>query len=119
MDKQFCVHILASRKNGTLCIGVTSELVKRVWQHKNKQADGFTKKYNVDRLVYYETHENPEYAIQREKQIKNGTAVGNCESPKKQIQHGGICMKILFKDLDSRLRGNDASFIVSMALALL
>lgn len=68
MDKQFC--ILASRKNGTFYIGVTSELAKRVWQHKNKQVDGFTKKYNVDKLVYYEIHENAESAIQREKQIK-------------------------------------------------
>jgi putative endonuclease len=70
VDKQFCVYILASRKNGTLYIGVTSELAKRVWQHKNKQVDGFTKKYNVDKLVYYEIHENAESAIQREKQIK-------------------------------------------------
>ncbi|MHB1141904.1 MAG: GIY-YIG nuclease family protein [Sulfuricaulis sp.] len=70
MDKHFCVYILASRKNGTLYIGVTSELAKRIWQHKNKQVDGFTKKYNVDKLVYYEIHENAESAIQREKQIK-------------------------------------------------
>jgi putative endonuclease len=70
MDKQFYVYILASQKNGTLYIGVTSELVQRVWQHKNKQADGFTKKYNVDKLVYYEIHVNAESAIQREKQIK-------------------------------------------------
>ena len=70
MDKQFCVYILASQKNGTLYIGVTSELAKRIWQHKNKQADGFTKKYGVTKLVYYEVHENAEPAIQREKQIK-------------------------------------------------
>ena len=56
--------------NGTLYVGVTSDLVKRVWQHKNKQIDGFTKKYKVDRLVYFEIHENAESAIQREKQIK-------------------------------------------------
>ena len=70
MDKQFCVYILASQKNGTLYIGVTSELAKRIWQHKNKQADGFTKKYGVTKLVYYEVHENAESAIQREKKIK-------------------------------------------------
>ena len=70
MDKQFCVYILASQKNGTLYIGVTSELVKRIWQHKNKQVDSFTKKYEVTRLVYYEVHENAASAIQREKQIK-------------------------------------------------
>ncbi len=70
MDKQFCTYILASRKNGTLYIGVTSSLAKRVWQHKNKQVDSFTKKYAINRLVYYETHESAESAIQREKQIK-------------------------------------------------
>lgn len=70
MDKQFCVYILASRKNGTLYIGVTSALTKRVWQHKNSLVDGFTKKYKVDKLIYYEVHENAESAIQCEKQIK-------------------------------------------------
>jgi putative endonuclease len=70
VDKQFCVYILASQMNGTLYIGVTSELAKRIWQDKNKQVDGFTGKYEVDRLVYYEAHENAEAAIQREKQIK-------------------------------------------------
>ena len=70
MDKQFYVYILASKRNGTLYIGVTSDLVQRIWQHKNKMVKGFTKKYNVDRLVYYETHSNVESAITREKQIK-------------------------------------------------
>ena len=65
MDKQFCVNILASRKNGTLYIGVTSALAKRVWEHKNSLVDGFTKKYKVDKLIYYEAHENAESAIQR------------------------------------------------------
>ncbi len=70
MDKQFYVYILASKRNGTLYIGVTSDLVQRIWQHKNKTVKGFTKKYNVDRLVYYETHSNVESAITREKQMK-------------------------------------------------
>ena len=70
MAKQFCVYILASRKNGTLYIGVTSDLAKRVWQHKTSLGDGFTKKYKIDKLMYYEMHENAESAIQREKQIK-------------------------------------------------
>ena len=70
MDKQFYVYILASKRNGTLYIGVTSDLVQRIWQHKNKMVKGFTKKYNVDRLVYYETHSNVESAITREKQMK-------------------------------------------------
>jgi putative endonuclease len=70
VEKQYYVYILASKRNGTLYIGVTSDLVQRVWQHKNKSADGFTKKYNVRRLVYYEAHSEAENAIIREKQMK-------------------------------------------------
>jgi putative endonuclease len=67
---QYFVYILASQRNGTLYIGVTNDLIKRVWQHKNKAADGFTKKYEVDKLVYYESTENIESTILREKQLK-------------------------------------------------
>ena len=70
MNKQFYVYILASKRNGTLYTGVTSNLVQRVWQHKNNVIEGFTLKYNVKILVYYEAHENAENAISREKQIK-------------------------------------------------
>ncbi len=70
MMKQFYVYILASKRNGTLYTGVTSNLIQRVWQHKNNKADGFTKKYNVKILVYYEAHDNAENAITREKRIK-------------------------------------------------
>lgn len=68
--KQPAVYILASQKNGTLYIGVTSNLVQRIWQHKNHQADGFTKKYNVSILVYFEQAETMESAIAREKVLK-------------------------------------------------
>ena len=68
--QQYYVYILASQKNGTLYVGVTNDLIKRVWQHKNKVADGFTKKYGIDKLVYYEATENIESAILREKQLK-------------------------------------------------
>jgi putative endonuclease len=68
---QPCVYILASERNGTLYIGVTSDLVKRIWQHKNDVADGFTKKYRVHTLVWYESHPTMESAIQREKALKN------------------------------------------------
>ena len=61
---------MASQKNGTLYVGVTSDLVKRVWQHKNDLAEGFTKKYQVHMLVWYEVHETMESAIMREKTIK-------------------------------------------------
>jgi len=64
------VYILASKRNGTLYIGITSGLVQRIWQHKNKMVEGFTQKYNVNKLVYYEVHPNAESAITREKQMK-------------------------------------------------
>ena len=68
--KQPSVYILASQKNGTLYVGVTSDLVKRVWQHKNDLATGFTKKHQIHTLVWYEAHETMESAIAREKNIK-------------------------------------------------
>ena len=68
--KQPAVYILASQRNGTLYIGVTSDLVQRVWQHKNDVVEGFTKKYGVHRLVYYELHDDVENAIIREKRLK-------------------------------------------------
>ena len=70
MEKQFYVYMLASRWNGTLYLGVTSDIVKRVWQHKNGFAEGFTKKYGIKRIVYYEIHEDAENAIKREKLLK-------------------------------------------------
>ena len=70
MAKQFYVYILANKPNGTLYTGVTSELIQRVWQHKNDMAEGFTKKYKVKTLVYYEVHESAESALTREKRIK-------------------------------------------------
>ena len=68
--KQPAVYILASRRNGTLYIGVTSNLVQRVWQHKQDLVEGFTKKYQVHTLVYYEQHGDMVTAITREKQLK-------------------------------------------------
>jgi len=68
--KQPTVYILASRRNGTLYTGVTSDLIKRIWQHRHNVVDGFTKKYGVHRLVYYELHLEMVSAIVREKQIK-------------------------------------------------
>jgi len=64
------VYILASKKYGTLYVGVTSDLIKRIWQHKNEVVEGFTSKYGISKLVYYETHEDINEAIKREKQIK-------------------------------------------------
>lgn len=69
--KQPCVYILASKKNGTLYVGVTSNLVQRVGQHKNDLVEGFTRKYGVHTLVWFEPHETMESAITREKTIKD------------------------------------------------
>lgn len=71
MKKQPAVYILASKKNGTLYIGVTSNLVKRVWEHKNNLVAGFTRRYGIHQLVWYEPHETMESAITREKRLKN------------------------------------------------
>ncbi len=68
--KSYFVYILASKKNGTVYIGVTNDLVKRVWQHKNKIIDSFTAEYEVDKLVYLEGTVDVLSAIAREKQLK-------------------------------------------------
>lgn len=70
-EKQPAVYMLASKRNGTLYIGVTSNLIRRVWEHKNDLVDGFTKKYQVHQLVWYELHETMDSAISREKAMKN------------------------------------------------
>lgn len=65
------VYILASRRNGTLYVGMTNDLLRRVWEHKQELVDSFTKKYHVHSLVWYEAAESPAAAIQREKQLKH------------------------------------------------
>ncbi len=67
------IYILFNKKNGTLYTGVTSNLIKRIYEHKNKFIDGFTKKYGIDKLGYYETFDTIVSAIEREKQIKGGS----------------------------------------------
>jgi putative endonuclease len=66
----FFVYMLASRKNGTLYVGMTDNLARRVWEHQTGARAGFTKKYEVKTLVWYEVHETRETAFQRERQIK-------------------------------------------------
>ncbi|SCX87892.1 putative endonuclease [Nitrosospira sp. Nl5] len=70
MERIPAVYILASKRNGTLYIGVTGNLVKRVWEHKHDLVEGFTRKYQVHTLVYFEMHDEMAEAIQREKQLK-------------------------------------------------
>ena len=70
MSRQYDVYILASKPNGTLYIGMTNNLARRMWEHQQGLLEGFTKKYNVDRLVYCEAFSRPRDAIQREKRLK-------------------------------------------------
>ena len=70
VDKYPAVYILSNKRNGTLYIGVTSDLAKRVWEHKNDLVEGFSKRYRIHTLVWYELHESMESAILREKRIK-------------------------------------------------
>ena len=67
---QYFVYILASKKNGVLYIGVTNDLERRIFEHKNKTVKGFTTRYNVDKLMYFEKYSNINEAIKREKQLK-------------------------------------------------
>ena len=70
MNKRPAVYILANKRNGALYVGVTSNLVKRIWEHKNKVVEGFTERYDIHLLVWYELHATMESAIQREKRMK-------------------------------------------------
>ncbi|MEW6258172.1 MAG: GIY-YIG nuclease family protein [Pseudomonadota bacterium] len=71
MEKGGCVYILTNRPNGTLYVGVTSDLVRRIWQHREGLADGFTKRYGLKTLAYFEQHQTIALAIQREKTLKH------------------------------------------------
>ena len=73
MKRQYYVYILTNKHNTVLYTGITNDLKRRVYEHKEKLVDGFTKKYNITKLVYYEVFEDPENAILREKQIKAGS----------------------------------------------
>lgn len=84
LSKQPAVYILANKRNGTLYIGVTSDLRKRIWEHQNDLVEGFTKRYGVHRLVYYELHEEIAKAIRREKQVKKWNRAWKLELIEKQ-----------------------------------
>ena len=81
--KKFYVYILCSKRDGTFYVGVTSDLIKRAYEHRNNLVDGFTKRYSVQRLVWYEIHEYAESALSREKQIKKWKRAWKlfCHSP--------------------------------------
>jgi putative endonuclease len=73
MNKQFYVYIMTNKNNTVLYTGVTNDLIRRVFEHKNKFLEGFTKKYNIGKLVFYEAYDDINNAIAREKQIKGGS----------------------------------------------
>ena len=73
MNRQYFIYIATNKRNTALYTGITNNLQKRIYEHKTKVVEGFTKKYNVNKLVYYEVFEDPEGAILREKQIKAGS----------------------------------------------
>jgi putative endonuclease len=91
----YYIYILASKRNGTLYIGVTSDLIKRVYQHKEGLCDGFTKKYNIDKLVYYETYNDIRNAIAKEKQLKKWNRKWKVEL----IEKENPCWKDLYSSL--------------------
>ena len=93
--KQPCVYILANECRGTLYIGVTSDLLRRVWQHKNGSAESFTKRYGVHTLVWYESHETMRSAIVREKSIKNWRRVWKLEL----IEEDNLTWRDLYEDI--------------------
>jgi putative endonuclease len=95
MEKLPSVYILASRRNGTLYVGVTSDLMKRVWEHKNDFVEGFTKRYGVHTMVWYERHETMESAIAREKAIKEWKRIWKLE----MIERTNPDWKDLYQDL--------------------
>jgi len=111
MEKHPFVYLLASDRNGTLYLGVTSNLVQRVWQHRTHAVEGFSSRYAVARLVWYEPHETMDSAIQREKRIKKWNRAWKM----RLIDDMNPSWRDLWPDiteqpptsLGSRLRGND------------
>ena len=95
MEKSFYIYILANKRNGTLYIGITSDLIKRIGEHKNKVIKGFTKKYSIDKLVYYEHHDTAESAINREKRLKDWDRKWKLEL----IEKSNPAWKDLYKDI--------------------
>ena len=93
--KSPCVYILANRRNGTLYVGVTSDLVKRVWEHKGDFVDGFSKQYGVHMLVYFEMHDRMEDAILREKQMKKWNRVWKL----RRIEERNPAWRDLYEDI--------------------
>ncbi|MBU1663914.1 MAG: GIY-YIG nuclease family protein [Gammaproteobacteria bacterium] len=93
--KQPCVYLMASKRNGTLYIGVTSDLIRRVWEHKQGAVEGFTKKYGVHMLVWFEMHQDMYAAITREKALKEWKRAWKLEL----IERGNPTWRDLYDEL--------------------
>lgn len=117
MNRLSAVYMLASERNGTLYIGVTSDLIARTWQHRDHLVDGFSKKYAVTNLVWYEIHDAMEAAIVREKQLKKWNRAWKIALIEKMNPYWsdlwpeitGQLGLVTAKTLDSRFRGNDGA----------
>jgi putative endonuclease len=94
-EKRPCVYIVASARNGTIYTGVTSDLPKRAWQHREGLVEGFSKKYGCKLLVWFERHDTMESAIEREKRIK----AGNRKAKLKLIEAQNPTWRDLFEDI--------------------
>jgi putative endonuclease len=106
--KQPAVYLLASQRNGTLYVGVTSDLIKRIWQHRNHVVEGFTAKCHVELLVWFEQHESMVSAIGREKAIKKWNREWKLNLIEKSNPDWQDLWPVITGEaLDSRLRGND------------
>jgi len=95
MDKNFYIYILSNKNQTVYYTGITNNLIRRIYEHKNKLIDGFTKKYNIDQLLYYEIANNPLSAIEREKQVKDYRR----EKKIKLIKSINPLMKDLYKEI--------------------
>jgi putative endonuclease len=95
VDKNFYVYILTNKRNGTLYIGVTNDLVRRVFEHKQGAVSGFTKRYRLHDLVYFEIFQDPENAIQREKTLKHWKR----EKKVELIEASNLLWRDLYKDV--------------------
>ena len=118
VEKFYTVYILCSKRNGTLYIGITNNLIRRISEHKNKLIDGFTKKYKVNKLVYYECYESIADAISKEKKLKHYTRADKIELIESLILNGKIYIPKLFEDfywilgLRYRLTKDDVAWVV-------
>ncbi|TCZ81858.1 GIY-YIG nuclease family protein [Lysobacter sp. N42] len=119
MERTPCVYMLASGRNGTLYIGVTSDLVRRIWEHREHLVPGFTAKYGVARLVWYEQHDAMDEAIAREKRLKKWRRAWKLElidgfNPSwRDLWHDVIGEHPKATSMDSRVRGNDGSRVAT------